>query len=112
LIIQRQVPGTVGNFLSYPASLQMETQIKIGDIIDKYFEHHESTGQKKPGLPGPMQEVAKLSDNHAKYAKKTKYEDWKGNEQPYTTCSDYRLVNQQEDTWKIQGLRIPSIDIV
>jgi hypothetical protein len=43
-----------GNFLSYPASLQMETQTMIGEILDKYFENEESTGQRNPG---PMQQV-------------------------------------------------------
>jgi hypothetical protein len=45
----------VDNFLSFPSSLQMETQAKIGEIIDKYFENNEVTGRKKSGPLGEVQ---------------------------------------------------------
>jgi hypothetical protein len=46
---------TVDDFLSFPSSLQMETQAKINEIIDKYFENNEVTGRKKSGPMGEVQ---------------------------------------------------------
>jgi hypothetical protein len=62
LAAPRQVTRTSGQFCI--ASPQMDTQTKIGEILDKHFEIQESTGRKTTGADARSPEMAKHPDSH------------------------------------------------